>query len=58
MDTKEVYEELDNMYSSGINIDEAAEELHRRRPQVPTLFCNKFVLDWSKERGHNVSEKT
>ena len=54
MKSEEFYDELDTLATGLQNPLDAAQLLHAAHPQIPVLYCKKFVVDWIKERGLDV----
>jgi len=51
MISKDFYNELDEMVKTGIDMAaDGATMLNKAHPQIPLLYCNKFVVDWINER--------
>jgi len=54
MDSKDFYNELDILEKTGIDMAaDGAAMLNKAHPQIPILYCNKFVVDWINERQNN-----
>ena len=53
MKSEEFYQELDIISKTCKCMYEAAPLLHKQHPQIPMLYCNKFVLDWITERNYH-----
>jgi hypothetical protein len=48
--SEDFYDEIATLYETIKSEYDIANSLHKAHPQIPMLYCNKFVADWMKQK--------